>query len=114
MAYVSGPVSTLPGAVFNFNHPYVECDGHEGVSAVVRVQGETDSFGAEYSDMCQACYDAYKARREEAKPEVQCCDFCDSVSDTVRPFRDPDEGSCGPVYLVCQPCRSQALAYYAD
>lgn len=36
------------------------CDDHPDRPAVHRVQGETDSFGCEYIDWCQECYDKYQ------------------------------------------------------
>jgi hypothetical protein len=36
------------------------CDQHPDRLAVVRLQGETDSFGAELNDMCTECRDAYR------------------------------------------------------
>ncbi len=57
----SGPVSTMPG--HRQGSPSgVACD-HDGClrDATVRVQGETDSFGAEYLDFC----DLHVPKREQ-------------------------------------------------
>lgn len=102
MAHVShGPVSSLPGRTFAPDAG-MTCDteGHEDLPAVKRVQGETDSFGCEYIDMCQECYDKHLAY----VPEDQTCDRCHTFGQ-CSPRRDPDEGMSGPVYYLCQACR---------
>lgn len=115
MADVSGPVRTLPGAtcsVVQLPTNPIMCDEHEDVVAVKRVQGETDSFGAEYSHMCQQCYDKYT--EEVSAPKPGCCDWCKTMADDINPTRDPDEGSCGPVYYVCMGCKLKSLARRDD
>jgi hypothetical protein len=52
MADVTGPISTLPGAVHRVPEG-ATCDEHPDRPAVLRVQGETDSFGSETIDYCQ-------------------------------------------------------------
>ena len=67
--------------------------------------------------MCQDCWQAYKRH----VPEKAHCDYCNK-EDVLRPIRDYDEGSCGPVYYVCQECRTrvnealarEAAEYYAN
>ena len=44
------------------------CDDHPHLPAAKRVQGETDSFGCEYIDMCQTCYDKYVDYLRNAPP----------------------------------------------
>lgn len=82
------------------------CDGHSEVSAVKRVQGETDSFGAELNDMCQACYDQHRAEIEAYRAEeaTGTCDWCLSPATDLRKRRDFEEGMCGRVYDVCGAC----------
>ena len=101
MAHVSGPCSTLPG---NCSHEVpvgTMCDDHPDRPAVRRVQGETDSFGAEYSDMCQECYDDYKNNRQDY---IGTCDWCDATDTKLIPHRDYEEGMSGRVYYVCSEC----------
>ena len=101
MAHVSGPCRTLPGHTC-YSPEGTFCDEHEGVVASKRVQGETDSFGAEYIDMCDECYAAFL---NESK--IECCgvcDWCKHESTQLAHRRDLDEGSCGPVYKVCPEC----------
>lgn len=108
MADVTGPISTLPGARHNVPEG-ATCDdcASEGkeVKAVVRLQGETDSFGSEMYDLCQACYDAQKDAPDEMADG--CCQWCHKHATDLRPFRDADEGQAGPVYYVCGKCRAR-------
>ena len=41
------------------------CDDHQDRPATHRIQGETDSFGCEYIDWCDECYDKYLAYLQE-------------------------------------------------
>lgn len=114
MAAVTGPISTLPGHLHKVP-PGQTCDteGHEQILATHRVQGETDSFGAECLDMCQECYDKYKAEIAVVDFSGRC-DFCGTHVDVLRKFRDPEEGSCGRVYDVCHPCARESLAHFSE
>jgi hypothetical protein len=105
MAEVIGPCSTLPGA----HHAVPEgtrCDEHEERLAVKRVQGETDSFGAELNDMCLGCYEAHKTSWAAYKEEQAhgICDWCRREATDRRQVRDWEEGSAGPLYDVCGVC----------
>jgi len=102
MADVTGPISTLPGAVHTIPKG-IKCDECSTKLATVRVQGETDSFGCEMIDMCQECYDKYK---EEIKNEDTSgtCDWCKCHSIKLHNMRDYEEGMSGRVYQVCDPC----------
>ena len=101
MADVSGPVSTLPGSRW-YVHEGTMCDNHPDRPAARRVQGATDSFGAEFIDLCQECIDELKAH--EAEDRAGRCDWCKQEATDLRLRRDYDEGSCGPVYSVCVAC----------
>lgn len=103
MAGVTGPTFGLPG--WRSPPPPGQCcDAHPDRPATVRVQGETDSFGAEYADLCADC------AKQEAAGFGGECDWCKAVSDVLRPIRDPDEGMAGPVYYVCAECRLKQSA----
>lgn len=106
MSYVSsGPVSSMPGSIHT--PPALQmCDSHPTEFAVHRVQGETDSMGAEYHDMCRSCYDKFKASVAASAEEDTTCDWCLAVTKDCRPTRDYDEGSSGRIYTVCGACRS--------
>lgn len=76
------------------------CDQHQDRPAVVRLQGETDSFGCEMHDLCRECADAER----DAEPDVGECDWCKAKEQRLRPRRDIEEGMSGPVYYVCAAC----------
>lgn len=103
MADVSnGPVATMPGS----HHSVPEgtkCDEHSTVPAVRRIQGETDSFGCEYYDVCQACYDKDVEDRKN-RDRSGYCDWCKCHAPRVSPRRDFEEGSSGRLYDVCDAC----------
>lgn len=101
MADVTGPVSTLPGARMAAPERMM-CDYHQDRPAVRRVQGETDSFGAEYSDLCQECLD--EAAKDDAESRTGRCDWCGKGATDLRPRRDFEEGMSGRVYDVCGAC----------
>lgn len=105
MAEVIGPCSTLPGALHRVPEGTM-CDEHPNVPAVRRVQGETDSFGAELNDMCQACYDQYTTdvAAHAAEAATGTCDWCKSPATDLRPRRDFEEGMYGRLYDVCGAC----------
>ncbi|KXV79704.1 hypothetical protein AD953_01320 [Acetobacter malorum] len=101
----------LPGSLHSVPQD-TKCGMHHNRDAVANIQGETDSFGAEYILMCQECYDEYK--EEAKKPHISTCDWCKAKHVTVRPRRDYDEGMSGPVYYVCQNCIDKDNARIAD
>lgn len=104
MADVMGPNSYLPGNRISVP-PGATCDTeeHGNIPSTHRIVGECDVFGSEIIDMCEECYKKYLAEIEE--PEAKNCDWCNCLTTDIKPTRDPDEGSCGPVYYVCSGCR---------
>jgi hypothetical protein len=106
MADVISRTSSLPGARHTLPAGQV-CDTHEDRLAVVRRQGETDSFGAELNDLCAECDAAYLAAKAAAYEEEGTCGWCASVRNGLKAMRDLDEGMSGPVYQVCEPCRTR-------
>jgi hypothetical protein len=106
MADVTGPISSLPGAWHRVPRGTM-CDLHADKLAVARVQGETDSFGSELNDMCQTCYDEYRAAinsPEAQADKIGVCEWCKCNATDLRDARDYDEGMCGRVYRVCGAC----------
>ena len=101
MAHVSGPVSTLPGSIQGVPAGQM-CDDCGEHPATRRMQGETDSFGAEWADFCDACYEVERERRRQNR--AGNCDWCDQHSDALINTRDSDEGLHGSVYRVCPTC----------
>lgn len=103
MSEVTGPISTLPGA----GHAMPEgtmCDSHPDRPAVARIQGETDSFGAELIDCCEECRDELRAYMRSAEARTGRCDWCTESATDLRNRRDIDEGMYGRVYRVCGSC----------
>lgn len=102
MGEVTGPISTPPGRFHDVPDGQM-CDEHPDRPAVARVQGETDSFGAELWDMCQECLDQH--RKEMAEADMSgTCDWCHQQKPRLRPRRDYEEGMYGRVYDVCDDC----------
>lgn len=101
MGDVIGPCSTLPGSGHHVPDG-TTCDDHPDRPAVARVQGETDSFGAELHDLCEECLRQYRA--ECAEDLSGCCDWCKQEATDLRHTRDYEEGMSGPVYRVCGAC----------
>lgn len=116
MADVTGPISTLSGAVHSVPDGQ-KCDEHPERDAVARVQGETDSFGCEMHDMCQECLDAERAWRnspEASEWRKGTCEWCKNPADDLRDRRDYEEGNCGRVYRVCGACVKKDNEYWAE
>jgi hypothetical protein len=99
MAEVTGPISSLPGHR-EYPPKGTMCDDHPDREAVVRLQGETDSFGCEMHDLCRECADEAK----NVEPHIGKCDWCDAPDQRLGPRRDMDEGLSGRVYYVCSAC----------
>lgn len=105
MAHSSnGPVSTLPGSLHRVPRGQC-CDNHPRQPATRRVQGETDSFGCEYVDLCGECYARHQENVQARRDEPEHCDWCKTFATNVRNHRDFEEGSSGRVYRVCGACR---------
>lgn len=111
MADITGPISTLPGTA-HVLPAGVMCDVHQDRPATSRIQGETDSFGSEVHDLCKECADAMRA--SVRAPYFGVCDWCKSEADDLRPHRDFEEGSSGPVYDVCLACRKREVERLED
>lgn len=104
MADISrGPVSTLPGSAHALPERAM-CDDHSDRPAVARVQGETDSFGCEYLDLCQECLKKIRDYANSAEVRSGPCEWCRNQATDLRYARDYDEGMGGPVYRVCGAC----------
>jgi hypothetical protein len=108
MADVTGPISSLPGSTHHDLPDDAMCDDHPDRPAVVRLQGETDSFGSEMHDLCKECLDAYREEVKISRSEIARCDWCHQDKAGLVPTRDYEEGMNGPVYEVCRDCRKRA------
>lgn len=104
----------LPGDV---SRRYLEgktCEDCKGeVKATVRLTGESDSFGSEYHYLCEKHYAVYK-RHVVKNPLKGICDHCKSDNVEIKPWKDPDEGSCARIHYICNNCKKKAMAYYCD
>lgn len=106
MADVTGPISTLSGALHELPDGQM-CDQHPDRKAVVRIQGETDSFGCEMNDMCEECAEGYRSylrSPEAAEHRKGTCEWCKHPADDLRDRCDFEEGMTGRVYRVCGAC----------
>lgn len=90
----------LPGDVLRYIEPHTKEDCDCGQPSTLVVQGETDSFGYETHTMCESCHDKLRANKE-----IGDCDWCKATEVELRPIRDWEEGTHGPVYYVCQCCK---------
>lgn len=97
----TGPVSSLPHSL-HYLTPGATCDQHPDRPAKARVQGETDSFGCEYNDLCEECLADEGAYRQEARKGT--CEWCKVDATDLRDTRDYEEGFYGRVYRVCGAC----------
>lgn len=98
-----GPVSSLSGTLHSMPEDSM-CDEHPKRKAVARVQGETDSFGCEYEDVCRQCLKEIRAYRDSAEAKTGMCDWCKREATDLSDRRDVDEGLAGRVYRVCGAC----------
>ena len=112
MADVIGPNSYLPGQELKVPES-IMCDEHSDRPATHRIVGETDSFGSELIDWCDECFNNYKAAKENPEYNLSC-DHCYAVDCKTTATRDPDEGSCGPVYHLCDSCLQRLRDYHSD
>lgn len=71
-----------------------------------RVQGETDSFGAEYEYFCADHIEDIRAELKQAAYREDHCEGCNKLA-VLRPTRDWEEGNNGPFYYWCADCRDR-------
>lgn len=102
MAHVTGSfdTTTLPGSVRGV--PAGQTCDDCGKPATRCLQGETDSFGAEWADLCDDCYAIERERRR--KDRAGDCDWCKQHTDALIWTRNYDEGMHGSTYRVCKSC----------
>jgi hypothetical protein len=99
-------MSYLPGQILPVHkHDVCSAEGHETRPAVRKVVGEVDSFGPEIDLYCKECAEALDAMPE--KDTSGDCEWCKGVFTELVSCRDIDEGSGGPVYMVCRGCRTK-------
>ena len=124
MASVIGPNNYLPGRILRTEymikgHTCDQCSSAEPPiekPAKAAMICETDSFGSEVHHYCEDCIKAIEEEREKSnsEDELKYCDHCEAQSKDVRPMRDPEEGSCGRLYYLCQKHRSALISSFVD
>lgn len=105
MTYVTGQVVPVKDDVWG-----TTCDDHSDREAVKRICSEADSFGAEYMNFCQECWDDYQQglkEKEEDPEQWDTCPECNTKAPRLISYRDMDEGMHGPVYEHCGDCHSK-------
>ena len=93
------------------------CYTHQHIKATHRICSEADSFGAEYYNMCDECWDEYQAAikaKLEDPEQWESCPKCRNHVPRLTSYRDPDEGMCGPVYEACPDCVSKFWKSFED
>lgn len=86
-----------------------KCYAHPEILAVKRICTESDSFGSEFINFCQTCWDEYQQAKEDKKnnpDEWETCKCGNREPDLIS-YRDPDEGMHGPVYHHCSVCHEK-------
>jgi len=91
-------------------------EGHHERPAVRRLCVEADSFGAEFHNMCQECWDEHLQNKEDIKndPEQWETCKCGNREPSLISYRDMDEGMHGPVYEHCSKCHEKMNARIAE
>ena len=74
------------------------------------------SIISEVHHYCEDCIKAIEEEREKnnSEDELKYCDHCKGMVKGVRPMRDPEEGSCGRLYYLCEQHRSVLLSSFVD
>lgn len=92
-----------------------KCDEHPEVDAVKRICTESDSFGSEYANLCQACVEEHEQaiKEKESDPSQWARCKCGNEEPRLISYRDPDEGMHGPVYEHCSKCHEKMNAAIA-
>ncbi len=109
----------VPGQVVSVQEDEwgTDCENHSDRKAVKRICSEVDSFGAEYMNFCQECWDNYQQslkEKEEDPEQWDTCPECKKAAPRLISYRDMDEGMHGPVYEHCSDCHSKMNARIAE
>jgi hypothetical protein len=109
----------LPGQTMSVQEDEwgTDCENHSDRKAVKRICSEADSFGAEYMNFCQECWDNYQQglkEKEEDPEQWDTCPECKKKAPRLISYRDMDEGMHGPVYEHCEECHSKMNARIAE
>ncbi len=88
-----------------------------------RIQGETDSWGAEYSYVCDDCLKTNQNRHQEwlKSPEALVLTECDlpgchkmvPYKDLIW-WKDAEEGTAACPHQICPDCKRKEYEYWAE
>lgn len=112
MAHVPGQVVEIKEDAWG-----TTCEEHPDVPAFKRICSEADSFGAEYMNFCEPCWNEYQQslkEKEEDPEQWERCPECRKDAPRLISYRDMDEGMHGPVYEHCEECHSKMNARIAE
>ena len=93
-----------------------KCYTHHDVDATHRICSESDSFGSEYVNLCEQCWDAHLAHKEKVKSDESLWETCKCGNREPRmiSYRDYEEGMHGSVYEHCSKCHAKMNARIAE
>lgn len=112
MAHIPGQVVEIKQDAWGTN-----CEEHPDRPAFKRICSEADSFGAEYMNFCEPCWDEYQQslkEKEEDPDKWDRCPECNKDAPRLISYRDMDEGMHGPVYEHCEECHSKMNTRIAE
>lgn len=106
---------SLPGDVLKLRSDgSIVCEMEDCTNAAAKsVCTESDSFGDEFTSMCEKHVEEFA----NSEPALEICEWCNVGPIEVHPIRDFEEGSHGPVYEVCNACiakQNKLIAEEAD
>lgn len=108
----------LPGQTVSVQNDEwgTKCDEHPEVDAIKRICTESDSFGSEYANLCQACVDEHEQAIKEKESDPSQWERCKCGNKEPRliSYRDMEEGMHGPVYEHCSKCHEKMNAAIAE
>lgn len=108
----------LPGQSFSVKDDEwgTKCYTHHEVEATHRICTESDSFGSEFMNLCDECWNAHLAHKEKVKNDESLWETCKCGNREPRmiQYRDYEEGMHGPVYEHCSKCHERMNARIAE
>ena len=103
---------SLPGDYRKIQSIAARCDHCEKLATYV-MQGETDSFGAEYHMLCDEHFKLRLDEIEKEKQKPKLCEWCNKEKVGCTMQRDITE-SHGPLYQVCNECRVKNVNAFVE
>lgn len=92
------------------------CYAHHDIDATHRICTESDSFGSEYMNLCDVCWNEHLASKEKVKNDESLWETCKCGNREPRmiQYRDYEEGMHGSVYEHCSVCHEKMNARIAE